>query len=423
MEPKEKLLNSWPLLLKAIWLCQYDPEMSNKFKLIVDKYGSQYRGNNQHDAQEFLLWLLDKVHEDLNTATKKKYKVIKNSFGRPDDVVAAETLANHMRCNESFVHAVFQAQFRSSLTCPRCKRQSNTFDPFLCVSVPVPQDQYKAVIVTVLYTSQQPRQVKLGLSVPLHADVRDLRELLASDTRISEQHMLITEIDDAGFHRTFSDKQPVSIIKHTDPIYCLELPQLKEANSDSGEYLLLCWINVLILPDGLCTRFSSPFTMQVCRETSYRDLQKLLLKEMAWTLHDDILTSDQAVPLFRVRVCDAGGEAGAGDHSYLDPAVDHPLYTQPIDQALAMCDSQPHVKLVLEWELAAKESTIADDSDQLEEHASVRQLMANAEQGRSVTLEQCFEVCSVHNIYVYVLYTLLRMISIHLCLIFEDSIL
>ncbi|KAK9499787.1 hypothetical protein O3M35_002759 [Rhynocoris fuscipes] len=65
------------LLLKSIWSCQYDPEISNKFKLIVDKYGSQFRGNNQHDAQEFLLWLLDKVHEDLNTATKKKYKAIK----------------------------------------------------------------------------------------------------------------------------------------------------------------------------------------------------------------------------------------------------------------------------------------------------------------------------------------------------------
>lgn len=67
------------LLLKSIWSCQYDPEISNKFKLIVDKYGSQFRGNNQHDAQEFLLWLLDKVHEDLNTATKKKYKAIKVS--------------------------------------------------------------------------------------------------------------------------------------------------------------------------------------------------------------------------------------------------------------------------------------------------------------------------------------------------------
>lgn len=77
---KGEVTEQLALLLKSIWSCQYDPEISNKFKLVVDKYGSQYRGNNQHDAQEFLLWLLDKVHEDLNTATKKKYKVIKVSF-------------------------------------------------------------------------------------------------------------------------------------------------------------------------------------------------------------------------------------------------------------------------------------------------------------------------------------------------------
>lgn len=49
--------------------------------------------------------------------------------------------------------------------------------------------------------------MKLGLSVLLHADVHDLRELLASDTGIPEEHMLITEIDDGGFHRTFSGEQ------------------------------------------------------------------------------------------------------------------------------------------------------------------------------------------------------------------------
>lgn len=37
----------------------------------------------------------------------------------------------------------------------------------------------------------------------------------------------------------------------------------------------------------------SPYTMQVSRETSYEDLQKLILKEMAPILHDDILTSSQ----------------------------------------------------------------------------------------------------------------------------------
>lgn len=43
----------------------------------MERHGTQYRGNSQHDAQEFLFWLLDKVHEDLNTATKRKYKTIK----------------------------------------------------------------------------------------------------------------------------------------------------------------------------------------------------------------------------------------------------------------------------------------------------------------------------------------------------------
>lgn len=96
--------------------------------------------------------------------------MFQNSFGRPDDVVARETLENHVRQNDSFVLAVFQAQFRSSLTCPRCLRQSNTFDPFLCVSVPVPQEQPRPLYVTILYTSQQPRQVSVSplwkLSLP-----------------------------------------------------------------------------------------------------------------------------------------------------------------------------------------------------------------------------------------------------------------
>lgn len=74
---KGEVTEQLAVLLKSIWSCQYTPEISNQFKVVIEKYGSQYRGSNQHDAQEFLLWLLDKVHEDLNTATKRKYKTIK----------------------------------------------------------------------------------------------------------------------------------------------------------------------------------------------------------------------------------------------------------------------------------------------------------------------------------------------------------
>ncbi|XP_015591142.1 ubiquitin carboxyl-terminal hydrolase 31 [Cephus cinctus] len=390
---KGEITEQLALLLKAIWSCQYDPEMSTAFKSVVDKYGSQYRGNLQHDAQEFLLWLLDKVHEDLNQATKKKYKIIKNSFGRPDDIVAAETLANHVRCNNSFVHAVFQAQFRSSLTCPRCHRQSNTFDPFLCVSVPVPQHHRQInLFVNVLYTSQQPRQVRIGVSVNQAANVKELREILASDTGIEENHMLLTEVHDEGFHRTFSDCQPLSVITENDPLYCIELPQLKEPTEQA--YILLVWINVLVKGE-LRERFGSPYTMQVSRETSYEDLQKLLLKEMHTTLADDVLTSSQSPGLFIIRVADPAATPAQDEHPCIDPCVEHPLYTEQIEQALALCadDSGPqHVKLILEWDEATKASIIQDDSDQIEEHASVKQLKTNSELSGSVTLEECFDL-------------------------------
>lgn len=41
----------------------------------VSKNATQFKGNAQHDAQEFLLWLLDRVHEDLHTNSRPAIKV------------------------------------------------------------------------------------------------------------------------------------------------------------------------------------------------------------------------------------------------------------------------------------------------------------------------------------------------------------
>ena len=65
------------LLLKCLWNGQYDPRVTSKFKEVIGRHAEQYQGTSQHDAQEFLLWLLDSVHEDLNQAAKKKYRPIK----------------------------------------------------------------------------------------------------------------------------------------------------------------------------------------------------------------------------------------------------------------------------------------------------------------------------------------------------------
>ncbi|RMB95037.1 hypothetical protein DUI87_28479 [Hirundo rustica rustica] len=56
-------------LVRALWTRDYTPQLSAEFKNIVSKHSSQFRGNAQHDALEFLLWLLDRMHEDLGAAS------------------------------------------------------------------------------------------------------------------------------------------------------------------------------------------------------------------------------------------------------------------------------------------------------------------------------------------------------------------
>ncbi|XP_053663016.1 ubiquitin carboxyl-terminal hydrolase 31 [Anopheles marshallii] len=386
---KGELTEQLALVLKSLWTCKDAPDYSSNFKAVVDRYGSQFRSSTQHDAQEFLFWLLDKVHEDLNTATKRKYKAIKNN-GRSDEVIAAETLANYVRCNNSFVQAVFQAQFRSSLSCPTCGKQSNTFDPFYCLSVPLPQLSQQPVLVKVIYSSQQPKQVKLGLGIPHGSPVLALREQLHADTGIALDRMILTEICESGFSRVFCDSHLMSSVRENDPLYCIECPTASAGQeTTSGTKIVLCLCNGKRDFGGHVKRFGTPFCLMVNRDVSYSELQKLLLKEMSSILRSEVFTfATPAQNLFRMRLQDPSCDAD----TYLEATVEHPLFTEMIDLALSVLptDAGPaHVKLLLEW--TEPERFFNDMGDPFVEHESVSQMKEKIPASSALTLEQCFE--------------------------------
>lgn len=56
---------------------------------IVASKASQFTGYAQHDAQEFMAFLLDGLHEDLNRIQNKPYTETVDSDGRPDEVNAS----------------------------------------------------------------------------------------------------------------------------------------------------------------------------------------------------------------------------------------------------------------------------------------------------------------------------------------------
>ena len=106
---------------------------------MICQIAPQFAGFQQHDSQEFLAFLLDGLHEDMNRAStkKKKKKSVNGGAGGSDkDPTSAEAWKQHLKRNESHVIDLFYGQFRSGITCMRCESTSTRFDPFMQISLP-----------------------------------------------------------------------------------------------------------------------------------------------------------------------------------------------------------------------------------------------------------------------------------------------
>lgn len=68
--------------------------MLTHFQWTIGKYAPRFNGFQQHDSQELLSFLLDGLHEDLNRVHDKPYVELKDSDGRPDEIVAQEVSAS-----------------------------------------------------------------------------------------------------------------------------------------------------------------------------------------------------------------------------------------------------------------------------------------------------------------------------------------
>jgi ubiquitin C-terminal hydrolase len=84
--------------------------------------------NEQHDCQEFLRRFLSKIQEELNL--NKKY-----SF--PEKTNYKKIWEIYKENNPSVIDNIFCGLMRSSVICNKCKSKSDTYDPFLDLSVPI----------------------------------------------------------------------------------------------------------------------------------------------------------------------------------------------------------------------------------------------------------------------------------------------
>jgi len=126
------------VLVRAMWECEeYRVIAPKAFKRALGAFRAQFSGYDQQDSQEFLAFLLDGLHEDLNRVMQKPYVEEIDSDGREQEEVAVEAWKAYLLRNRSIIVDIFQGQLRNVLSCMSCRYTSFTFDPFMYMTVPV----------------------------------------------------------------------------------------------------------------------------------------------------------------------------------------------------------------------------------------------------------------------------------------------
>ena len=176
-----KLVEAYSELIKHLWYGQEDSIEPYGFKETIGDIRTIFRGYQQQDTQEFLSFLLDGLHEDLN-------KVLNKPYTCPEDDLTFENNIEEFKYykrlflarNQSLIVDLFYGMFKSTLFCPNinCLNISNTFDPYAIISLPftMKTDSNMNITVFFIYENVKFKVIKFNIEINRDTTIRYFRE-------------------------------------------------------------------------------------------------------------------------------------------------------------------------------------------------------------------------------------------------------
>ncbi|GFF33414.1 probable ubiquitin carboxyl-terminal hydrolase 12 [Aspergillus udagawae] len=185
-----------------------------QFKHTIGRYGPAFSGYGQQDSQEFLLFLLDGLQEDLNRIQKKPYIEKPDST---DDMVhdkkALKEFANkcwdiYKARNDSVITDLFAGMYKSTLVCPVCEKVSIIFDPFnnLTLQLPIENLWSKEIFFFPLHR----KPVIVDVEIDKNASIKALKELVAKKMGSDPQRLVMAEIYKCKFYKMFDNSASIA---------------------------------------------------------------------------------------------------------------------------------------------------------------------------------------------------------------------
>lgn len=225
------IAKSYAGVLNGIYNSEGSTSFSPKgFKNMLGKANSLFSGYGQQDSQEFVSWLVDALHEDLNRIHKKPYfenpDSDDNTFRDPEAIKALGEVyrSNHKARNDSVAMDLFSGFYKNTMVCPTCEKVSITFDPYSQLTLQLPVEQTWQHTITYIPLHGKPFQ--LEVDIDKNATIKTLKEYVGKrGGNVPANRIMASEVYNHKFYRHLDDKNSIaeSNIQSRDDIFLYEL--------------------------------------------------------------------------------------------------------------------------------------------------------------------------------------------------------
>ena len=135
---KGEIVEKYSQLIHHLWYGNNECISPIQFKLAFGKIYNAFNDFRQQDSQEFISYLLDALHEDLNKVLKKPYIETKDLTPNLSEEEQFKIQKDLYLCrNQSFIADLIYGFYKSTVFCPNenCKNIIKSFEPFNMITL------------------------------------------------------------------------------------------------------------------------------------------------------------------------------------------------------------------------------------------------------------------------------------------------
>lgn len=192
----------------------------SNFKNTIGIIDERYSDNNQQDTHEFMTFLIDSLHEDLNKVINKpsierkdSESIYYTSNELLDDKKSIIEWNNFLKRNQSIMVDLFYGQYKTTILCPYCDHKSINFSIYLNLQLPIPKYNEKLLIKVVFNEegANNSPPVKMNIILDKHNNkIFEAKKIIGKILDISPFEIEILSYKNKDICKVFENEEEIN---------------------------------------------------------------------------------------------------------------------------------------------------------------------------------------------------------------------